>query len=108
MLPEKPPVKLIMQWNIQYGKDQEYFNFIMNDWSLTMTRIGLRVLAAWFSIYTRDPSQPRIMAEAYAPDRLAMRDILRSDEWQQLQARLMNYVEDYHQKVVYVNGDFQL
>jgi len=107
MLPEKPSVKLIMQWNIQYGRDQEYFEFVMSEWFPTMTRIGLRVLGAWFSIYVRDPSQPRIMAEAYAPDLPTMRNILRSKEWEQLHARLMDYVEDYRQKVVYVNGDFQ-
>jgi hypothetical protein len=108
MLPEKTPVKLIMNWNIQYGKDQEYFEFVMREWVPATMRMGLRVLGAWFSVYTHDPSQPRIMTEAYAEDLPTMRTILRSDEWKQTHARLLEYVEDYTQKVVYVNGDFQL
>lgn len=108
MLPNKTPVKLIMKWNIQDNKDQEYFEFIMQEWVPATARLGLRVLGAWFSMYAHDPSQPRIMAEAHAEDLATMRAVLRSDDWKQLQARLMNYVEDYSQKVVYVNGDFQL
>jgi hypothetical protein len=108
MLPEKTPVKLIMNWNIQYGKDQEYFEFVMREWVPATTRLGLRVLGAWFSVYAHDPSQPRIMAEAHAEDLPTMRAVLRSDEWKQIHERLMEYVEDYSQKVVYVNGDFQL
>lgn len=108
MLPEKNPVKLIMNWNIQYGKDQAYFEFVMRDWVPATTRMGLRVVGAWFSIYIQDENQPRIMAEAHTNDLATMRDILRSSDWQETHDRLMEFIEDYSQKVVYVNGDFQM
>jgi len=108
MLPEKNAVKLIMNWNIQYGNDEEYFELVKREWVPAYTRMGLRVLSAWFAVYLKDPGQPRIMAEAHAEDLPAMRAILTSPEWQQTHDRLMEYVKDYSQKIVYVNGDFQL
>lgn len=101
-------VKLIMNWDIQYQKDQDYFEFVMREWVPVATKIGLRVIGAWFSVYTRDENQPRIMAEALTDDLATMRAILRSEEWQQIQKRLMEYVDNYSQKVVYATGDFQL
>lgn len=108
MLPEKNAVKLIMNWNIQYGKDQEYFEYVMREWVPATTRMGLHVVGAWFSIYIHDETQPRIMAEAHTDDLATMRDILRSEDWKDTYDRLLEFVEDYSQKVVYVNGDFQM
>lgn len=101
-------VKLIMNWDIQSGKDQDYFEFVMREWMPSTTRIGLRVIGAWYSVYTLDDDQPRIMAEAITEDVEAMRDILASTDWQQSQERLLEYVDNYSQKVVFATGDFQL
>lgn len=101
-------VKLIMQWNIQDGKDQEYFEFVVREWVPIVSRLGLRTVGAWFSVYTSDETQPRIMAEALADNLEIMRSILAHQDWHGIHARLLEYVEDYSQKVVYTTGDFQL
>ena len=108
MQPEKNAVKLIMNWDIGYGKDQEYFEFVMRDWVPATTRLGIKVVGAWFSVYIAEESQPRIMAEALTDDLPTMREILGSEDWKDTHKRLMEYVENYTQKVVYVNGDFQM
>lgn len=101
-------IKLIMNWDIQSGKDQDYFEFVMREWMPSTTRIGLRVVGAWYSVYTVDDEQPRIMAEAITEDMETMRTVLTSPDWKQTQARLMEYVDNYSQKVVYATGDFQV
>ena len=101
-------VKLIMKWDIRPNKDQEYFEFVVREWVPATTRLGLRTIGAWYSVYTRDESEPRIMAESLTEDLNTMREVLRSEDWKKIQDRLMEYVDNYSQKVVYTSGDFQL
>jgi hypothetical protein len=100
--------KLIMYWDIQSNRDQEYFEFIVREWVPATTRLGLQTVGAWFSVYSRDTAQPRIMAEALTEDLATMRRILASKDWQDIQTRLHDYVENYSQKVVETTGDFQM
>lgn len=100
--------KLIMYWDIRPNRDQEYFEFIVREWVPATARMGLQTVGAWFSVYTRDISQPRIMAEALTEDLETMRHILNSQEWKDIQSKLKEYVENYSQKVVETSGDFQL
>lgn len=100
--------KLIMYWDIQKGRDQDYFEFIVREWVPTTARLGLQTIGAWYSVYQRDLTQPRIMAEALADDLPAMRRILNSPEWADIQRKLADYVEKYSHKVVEATGDFQL
>lgn len=101
-------VKLIMKWDIKADKEQDYFEFVVREWVPATSRLGLRMIGAWYSLYRREMDQPRIMAEALADDLDTMRDILSSDDWFAIHERLLDYVENYSQKIVYTNGDFQL
>jgi hypothetical protein len=100
--------KLIMYWDIKASQDQEYFEFIVREWVPATNRLGLQTIGAWFSVYTRDINQPRIMAEAMTDDLDTMRQILSSSEWRSIQEKLRAYVENYSQKVVEATGDFQM
>lgn len=101
-------VKLIMNWDIKPGKDQEYFEFMVREWVPSTNRMGLQMIAAWLTVYASDESIPRIMAEGLADDMSSMQRILRSADWEEIQTRLMDYVDNYSQKAVYTDGDFQL
>ena len=48
------------------------------------------------------------MAGAIAEDDESMRRIITSADWADLQAKLMEYVENYSHKIVRVTGDYQL
>ena len=48
------------------------------------------------------------MAGAIAEDAESMRQIITSADWADLQAKLMEYVENYSHKIVRVTGDYQL
>ena len=100
-------VKLLMNWDIKSGRDQDYFEFVIREWLPGVNKLGIHPTWAWYTIYSREKA-PQIMAEVIADDLSAMRRALQSDEWSQLHARLLEYVHNYSQKVVRVTGDFQL
>ncbi len=100
-------VKLIMNWDIKPGRDQEYFEFLVREWIPGTTNLGLKHSGAWVTTYSRgDTSQ--IMTEGVAKDLDAMKSILDSHDWEELRDQLMEYVVNYEQKIVRVTGDFQL
>lgn len=103
----KDNVKLLMSWDINPSHEQEYFQFVVQEWVPGITRLGLEPTGAWFTQYSRE-KQSQIMTEGIADDLETMRGILKSEEWQQLHEKLMEYVSDYEQRVVRVSGDFQL
>lgn len=101
-------VTLIMTWDIKEGLDQEYFEFVVREWVPATNRLGLQMVAAWYTVYSADEDLPRIRAEGLAESEEKMRDILASDEWQSIYNQLLEYVENYSQKVVHTTGDFQI
>ena len=100
-------VKILMNWDIKPGLDQEYFEFVMREWVPHTTKMGLTPTEAWYSVYT-DSDIPKIMAGAIAADDESMREIITSTEWADLQDKLMAFVENYSHKIVRVTGDYQL
>lgn len=100
-------VKLLMHWDIKPGHDQDYFEFLIREWGPGITRLGIEPTGAWWTAYS-SRSMPQIMAEAIAEDLATMQGILKSEEWQQLHTKLLEYVDNYTQKVVRTSGEFQL
>lgn len=100
-------VKLLMQWDIKPGRDQEYFEFVVREWVPGVNKLGIEPIAAWYTIYSRSDT-PQITAEALAEDLSMLRSVLKSKDWDDLHNQLMEYVHNYSHKVVYVTGGFQL
>ncbi len=100
-------VKLLMNWDIKSGRDQEYFEFVVREWMPGITRMGLQATGAWYTVYSRTET-PQIMTEGIAKDIDTMRDILGSTEWQSLYEKLQEYVSNYRQKIVQTTGGFQI
>lgn len=100
-------VKLLMNWDIKPGRDQDYFEFVVREWLPGVNKLGIQTTWAWYTVYSREDT-PQFMAEAIADDLPTMRNILKSGDWDDLHERLMEYVNNYTHKVVHVTGDFQL
>ena len=100
-------VKLLMTWDIKPGLDQEYFEFVMREWVPNTTKLGLTPVEAWYNVYASS-DVPRIMAGAIAEDASAMRHIITSADWADLQDKLFEFVENYSHKIVRVTGEYQL
>ena len=51
---------------------------------------------------------PQILTSGTADDLVAMRAVLDSDEWESLRTRLLQFVDNYQEKVVKAREGFQL
>jgi len=98
-------VKLLMTWDIQPGRDAEYFEFVVREFVPGITRLGLQPTEAWFTIYGECPQ----MLTGGITDNLAsMQRILESTDWQDLHSKLLQLVTNYQQKIVPHTGTLQL
>lgn len=97
-------IKFIMTWDIQPGKEQEYFEFVVRTFMPGVNQIGLNLEDAWVTIYGE---QPQIQVGALVPDMQGAQKILQSDAWHDLNTRLQEYVDNYQFKLVPLKGAFQ-
>jgi hypothetical protein len=98
-------VKLLMSWDIKSGLESTYFDFIINEFMPGLLKLGVQPTEAWYTVYG---SGPQILTGAVAQDLETMTEILDSDEWHELQAKLLVYVTNFEYKVVRDTGRFQL
>lgn len=98
-------IKLLLSWDIKPGRDQEYFEFMVREFAPGVTRLGITPTEAWFAVYG---DCPQILMEGVTDDVSTMKRILASDEWAELHEQLMDYVENYSQKIVRASAGFQI
>ncbi len=48
-------VKLLMTWDIQAGREQDYFEFVVREFLPGIQRMGLEPSDAWFTMYGECP-----------------------------------------------------
>ncbi|GAB4573291.1 MAG: hypothetical protein Kow0077_15220 [Anaerolineae bacterium] len=97
--------KLMMTWDIKPGQDQEYFEFVVREWVPGITRLGMQPREAWYAVYG---DGPQITTSIVSEDLKQLREILSGEQWAKLQERLMDYVENYQQKIIRSSAGFQL
>jgi len=98
-------VKLLMSWDIKSGREQPYFEFIVQEFAPGLMRLGLQPTEAWYCVYGEGP---QMLSGAVTEDLETMHKILASDDWRQLHDRLLDFVSNFGQKVVLASGRFQL
>jgi hypothetical protein len=98
-------VKLLMSWDIQAGREAEYFQFIIQDFVPGLLKLGMQPTEVWFTAYG---DHPQIQAGGLASDLSTIQQIISGGEWQELRQKLAEYVHDYHQKVIRAEGGFQM
>lgn len=98
-------VKLLMSWDIQGGREAEYFQFIIQEFVPGLLKLGLQPTEVWFTAYG---DCPQIQAGGLAPDVQTIEGIVSGDEWKELRQKLEEYVKGYQQKVIPAEGGFQL
>lgn len=96
--------KLIMTWDIAPEREQEYFEFVVREFIPGVQRLEFELTDAWATLYG---SQPQIMVGATLPSLAKMQQVLRSSEWQSLSNQLLDFVQNYEQKVVESQSGFQ-
>ncbi len=98
------PVKLIMTWDISPDHEQEYFEFVVRDFIPGVQRMGFELSDAWATVYG---NAPQILVGAVLPSLGNARQLLRSQEWQALNHQLLDFVQNYQEKVVSARTSFQ-
>jgi hypothetical protein len=67
--------------------------------------LGVQLTEAWYTVYG---SGPQILTGAVAEDLETLTMILDSDEWHDLQSKLLVYIANFEYKIVRDTGRFQL
>jgi len=98
-------VKLVMTWNIRPNSESEYSEFVVNEFIPRLNRLGLLDLEFW---YTRYGECDQIQASGICASMEQMDNLFASEEWENLSAMLLEYVEDYQQKIIRATRGFQL
>jgi len=98
-------VKLLMSWDILPGQEQTYFEFAMQTFAPSLMKMGWQPTEAWYTLYGEGP---QILTAGITESVDKMREILDSQEWQELREQLLEYVSDFEYKVVPATGRFQL
>jgi hypothetical protein len=97
--------KLLMSWNIRPGREDEYFEFVVQEFGPMLIKLGVRPTDAWYTQYGEDP---QILQGGVAEELESLQRALSSDEWRKMKQKLLTYVTDYSQKIIRANGGFQL
>jgi hypothetical protein len=98
-------VKLLMTWNILPGHEQDYFEFVVRDFIPGVQKMGLELSDAWYTAYG---NHPQILAAGQMPTIQAMKLLISSPDWKELNNRLLELVENYQFKIVPARGGFQM
>jgi hypothetical protein len=97
-------VKVIMSWDIIQGREQEYFEFVVRRFMPGVQKLGMALSDAWVTIYG---DHPQILVGAVVPGLEKAEAIIKSEEWNQLNNRLLDFVKNYEMKVAPLQGGFQ-
>ncbi len=98
-------IKLLMTWDIKTGHESEYVEFMMREFAQALVDAGLQPTDAWYTVYG---SGPQVLAGGVTETLQKMRQVLSSKEWQELEARLATFGENYSRRIVEASGGFQL
>jgi len=97
-------VKLVMTWDIVPDHEQDYFEFVINEFVPGVQRMGLQPAEAWVTVFGDYPQiQVSILAEDF-PD---VQRALNSNGWTQLQEKLFALVQNFSYKVIPARSGFQ-
>jgi hypothetical protein len=97
-------VKLLLSFDPKPGPREAYFRYMMGEFIPTMESMGLRLVEAWHTAYGPYPLR---LTGFVAEDRQQLEQILASDDFRALEQKLLEYVQNYHRRVVPLHRRFQ-
>ncbi len=98
-------VKILMSWNIRAGREENYTQFITQEFSQELMKANFYPTEAWYTIYG---DWPEVTMGFMAEDLAMLQNFLASLAWTKLKHRLFAYIKDYRQKVVPARRGFQI
>jgi len=98
-------VKLLMSWDIQPGKEREYFEFSLKEFAPRIIELGIHPTESWYTVVGNGP---QILTGGIVEDQATLEKVLSSDGWKALQKELFTYVTNFKHKIVPATSRFQL
>ena len=98
-------VKLLMSWDIQPGKESDYFEFSLKEFGPGIIELGIQPTESWYTVVGNGP---QILTGGIARDQTTLEQILASEGWQELKDKLLSYVTNFRYCFVPATGRFQL
>ena len=105
MLQFRAMVKVIMTWDIQDGKEQEYIEFAVGELGPKLGAMGLQINDVW---YTVAGNGPEMVVSGLMNNRRDAEGLFASREWGQMEKQLLTFVENVNIKFARPKGPFQL
>lgn len=96
--------KLIMTWDIAPQHEQEYLDFVINDFMPGLLKIGFKMGDAWVTVFGE---YPQLLVYVFLPSIREIRQVMQEEPWRELHGKLMEHVVNYSQKVVPATSSFQ-
>jgi hypothetical protein len=97
-------VKLVMTWDIAPDHEQDYFEFVINEFVPGVQHMGLQPVEAWMTVFG---DYPQIQVSILAENLSAVKKALSSDSWTQMQDKLFTLVKNFSYKIIPARGGFQ-
>jgi hypothetical protein len=98
------PVKLLLAYDPILDRREQYFNYVMGEFVPTLEHLGLSMCEAWHTAYGRYPLRLQCFS---APDLQTLEEILTSEDFLELESRLLQFVENYERRIVPQRRRFQ-
>ena len=97
--------KLMLSYDVNENMIEEYRQFVTGEFLPEVQKMGLAVTEVWHTAYGDYPNR---QTELVSRDEDTMWHILNSDEWDDLETKLLQYVSDFGRKVVPYQPGFQM
>jgi hypothetical protein len=97
-------VKLLLTWDITPDHEQDYFDFVINEFVPGVQRLGLRPAEAWATVFG---DYPQIQVGILADDLSEAQKALHSESWTQLTDKLFALVQNFSYKIIPARNGFQ-
>jgi hypothetical protein len=99
-------VKLLMQWDIKPGREQDFSEFMVRELAPKLMQLGVQPSEVLYTLWGKGP---QILAIGVIESQEKAASVLNSAGWQKLHSKLLAYAANYRHKVVRDNGrDFQM
>lgn len=105
MVDDNALYKVILSYDVNPDKLQEYYQFVMGRYLPTVQKMGLEMQEAWSVTYGDAPNR---QIGLVGRGKHAVMDVVDSDTWSSLNEQLNEFVSDFDFKVVRYRQGFQL
>jgi len=78
-------VKLLMQWDIKVGREQDFSEFVVREFAPRLMKLGIEPTEILYTMYGEGP---QMYTSVVVESREDLADILKSDGWKNLQKKL--------------------